>query len=277
MPYLHLPRSIGSNVPRWPFTLNRDSPQAQGLVAWWPVVLGNGLVDLSGNNHNAALTAVTLQPSKFGNIATQYDGANSFAQVPAGSGSVFEPVQDLFTITCWIDSFAAEGEGNEAIFDASGSGGDDGYFLFISDTTDSLRFNMKTGSGATAGVDSGFDPRGAGPTHVACIRTGLKSAKMIINGSIEATDSHASAPTFLNISTDLFFGQDNAAGVRFEGQIFDIRYYTRALTNAEILHQFNPATRWDLYRETSRASHFFVPAGAVASISDYRFRQRYFG
>ncbi len=240
------------------FVLNRDSPQAQDLVAWWPSVLSNELVDLSGNNHNAALTSVTLQPSEFGNRVAQYDGTNSFAQVPAGAGSVFDWGQGLFTITCWIDAFSANGEGTELIFVADSS--NDKFNLFISDVTNSLRFNTRTPG--LVNCDSGFDPRGVGPTHVACVRDGLKSGRIVINGTIEATDSHAEANSFLNLTSDLFFGQDVDTSARFEGQILDIRFYDRALTNAEIFSQVHPATHWDLSYETGRVSYFFVPAAA---------------
>lgn len=47
-------------------------------------------------------------------------------------------------------------------------------------------------------------------------------------------------------------------------QLWDSRIHNVAFTAAEMFHAWNPATRWDLYREEGLRAAFFVPA-VVAS------------
>jgi len=62
-------------------------------------------------------------------------------------------------------------------------------------------------------------------------------------------------------------GTINTGGAgRFSGYLADFRFYDRLLSDADVAHLYNPATRWDLYRPLMRASVGQGP-GSIARVS----------
>lgn len=67
-----------SKPPTGPFALNRDCPQAQGLVAWYPMD-GGAVYDRLGTNHHVE-TAITRTLDNAGAPATVFNGTTSVLQ-----------------------------------------------------------------------------------------------------------------------------------------------------------------------------------------------------
>ena len=91
----------GLRAPKWPFELNKDSPQAQGLVGWWPMgpIGGNVLRDFSGRGFD--LTLNNMEPddwiqTRFG-PALDFDGTDEFAEV---NRAILET--EPLTMCCWF-------------------------------------------------------------------------------------------------------------------------------------------------------------------------------
>ncbi len=72
-------------------------------------------------------------------------------------------------------------------------------------------------------------------------------------------------------------GARKSTSSSFVGDIRDVRVYNRLKTDAGIFHHQDPATRWDLYYQPQRRTYFFGVVSVPSTISDYRFRQRFFG
>ncbi len=93
-----------------PFELNRNSPQATGLVGWWPMLGSRGmgnLRDLSGRGLDGAFNGglTWVADAKMG-AALAFDGSTGYISV--GDKPQFENIDEI-TITAWIVGTAFAG------------------------------------------------------------------------------------------------------------------------------------------------------------------------
>src|SRR4030067_286966 len=79
---------IGSRPPTGPFTINRDSPQRKGLLAWWPMLASRGgavVRDLANSWHGSYLAAnVTWVIDPDGGWALQTDSSTTLGRTNFG-------------------------------------------------------------------------------------------------------------------------------------------------------------------------------------------------
>ncbi len=277
-------RRSGLEAPRWPFTLNRDSPQAQGLTAWWPIISGSGgsyVPDSSLYNFSAlvASSGIVIQPNPFGGfgasfttVSTSLSSGSTDAPLHIGAGT------NDFSVFAWGTTTDS---GRRVIF-STREGGTDGYRLYKFDGS-TLELQLDDGSNTSYNsatdliVDDGFPhlwgvtaDRSADATFYedgVVHGTANISAR---NGNLigSAGENEVSVGQNPGSSTQ---GWDNGGG----GMLWDVRVYNRVVPSAVAHAMYDPSTRWDLYYELGRVSYFFVPA--AAGISDYRFRHRFFG
>src|SRR5262245_29711944 len=99
-----------SNIirPAWPFELNDQSPQAQGLAAWWPCVHpgGNRLFDLFSSKRMMALRgSVNWKASPFGGPSLYFDAVSGDTMVADGQAS---PTSCTWVIWCMLEAIGAQ-------------------------------------------------------------------------------------------------------------------------------------------------------------------------
>ena len=261
----------GNHAPKWPFTLNRDSPQARGLVGWWPLTEGGGPTqrDLSGFGRNTSFKAgtETWEKTSLGSSAVLFDDASSEYLQTDKAVVTARP----FTMSCWVNS------NDDSILQMA---------MTISDISSTTNFAWLALAGATAGdpVDCAMkDGSGivgtvtstgytVGKWHHIVGTFGDEIAAYIDGGS--KTTTSVKTPT--NIDR-LSIGRVHRAGTApayFSGSIFDARIYNRVLSDQEVFDLFAPPTRWDLYKPPHDAGVAFqVAAGgstteqAVAAVA----------
>jgi len=249
--------------PVWPFALNHLSPQAQGLVAWWPMALpgGNTLFDLSGRGFNGALVnGPTWGADADGNSVLRFDGSDDY--VSCGQVSITGHI----TLSVWVSldaltfhrPFIAKRDDSLSnkvnyAFDKDNNNGEirfywhDGsqYIVYVS-TNAALAINRWYHIVATyeTGVTPNLYLNGVALNRTVQLGTGLPA--LVANAADTRLGSFVGAS-----------GDDQA----LSGFMRDVRIYNRALSDAEVYALFDPTTRYDLYWELGRRVTFLPMAG----------------
>jgi len=257
----------GSQRPLWPFTINRNSPQADGLIAWWPFAPpgGDTLYDLSGNNNHGTLTNMTpesdwIANKLFGGLALDFDGVDD--GVNAGSDT---SIDNIFigggTITAWImPRTIGEGNFGRIVDKSSSTLSADGYGLLLKDSVNPLLRFGRGWTGAMGGWDTPTDSivLNAWQHVVVTYDEALagNNPLMYINGvsqTVNTTDTPSGSPQS-DAAQNLFIG--NFSDTRtFDGLIDDVRLYNHVLTAKEVALIFNQSTRWDLHYPLRQLIH----------------------
>lgn len=247
-------------APVWPFALNRASPQARGLVEVFPFWEGAGakLHGLAGSGIEGTFEGPptwTVHPV-FGRPALDFTGNSETDRV--NLGNVQHPRLSFdwdrpwsFWLRCRPDGFAAD---DGCLFGKWGSTQQRQVLLRIdqgSGNTELRAGNITifTGSAVTAGHDLVYAVVNDGSKTAAGVRIyvyDLTTRRFIEDGA-----NPTSAPTDANDQSAVCtLGRTIGNSDEFDGLMDELRFYDVALTRAEILHSLDPATRWDLYRET---------------------------
>jgi Concanavalin A-like lectin/glucanases superfamily len=232
--------------PPWPFAINRDSPQAEGLINWWPAQPWGGttVYDLAG------LSPGTWQgsPVWFDDVlvgpSLNVDGASTYVT----TGCVLNTAGP-FTISFWafLISYLQ-------LFPAP--------LQFQTDQTSAFETFWSTQSGGYNGVNFGSDSNflqavGSTPgssltgswfhqaiTYNGAGRSTLTNYALYLNGVAETLSGGGPYSGTTNATR---FGFATASSTFFNGYLSDIRVYNRALSADEVTALFNPRTRWELY------------------------------
>lgn len=231
--------------PNESFRLRANSPQAYGLIAWWPPIKfpdSNRLEDLSHWFNSGSLGLSTnpawIKDSKFG-WALNYDGVDD--EVNAGSEPILDDIGFL-TIAAWVFPFTLGGGGFGRIFDKAGSNTPtNGWILFTSSNgTDTYQFQADFDGASNLSVRSATGSvKFEVWTHVAVTWTGAAAAASVniyINGELSTPNSAISGAG--NRVTDagqvLRLGNSISGNRGFDGYMADARIYNRILSATEI-------------------------------------------
>lgn len=261
------------------FGVNHDSPQAAGLVAWWPALASRGGGEawrdlVSGfdlpfvNGGSWISTGVGGIARKFTAASTQY-ALNTVVPVRA------MPV----TLAAWY-RFDPGAAANNELVQVTNSGGGQYYSLRAGinaggDTHTVVQRAIQSGIGAPQTVASDgvlYEWRLA----VAVFLSG-SSRLLYVDGKLAATSTDACTPQSGEFDRTYIGGSmTEGTGFRFpfDGEIGEVRIYNRALTADDVYHMFDPATRWDLYRTAQRVGVSY--AGAITPTSSRRQAIRWF-
>ena len=268
--------------PRWPFTINRDSPQARGLVAWYPGAFGPPFsiknVLTQGADATLAGGAAPLGDVEMG-IVTDLDGVNDHAQMD-GLVSVLADLT-VGSMSCWVRLDNDDDSENEFIavsrdvdatitelrftYDVRPTR-DNFRPLYTQDGT--LKWGAKTAEGTT-------DPHIGKWTLLELVQDGIEPV-LYINGIKETltydvtedktlwfkglfTDAATPADSF-NVGILERNGSDI---VPLQGRFVDLRIGSNITSAALAYQKWVPRTRWDLYHELGRV-FYSVPAAAAA-------------
>lgn len=242
-------RRTGSKPPRGRFTLNRDSWQSHGLIAWYPLTTNfEDYVKLS----NEAITGALA----FGVLPDQ--GRH---WVRTGDARFQRPIKLTNDLVCTFTSWAVKttGTGVSVILSIGIDAGDSELH------NHNLRVNASE-QVAMGSRDTGTAQNAAGATtlDITTMRflagrvNGSSSRQAFLDGRQDGTNTTARSPTGMDT---LFIGADAANANTADSRFRDLRVYDRALSDAELYALYDPRTRWDLYWQPGRKV-YFVPAAA---------------
>lgn len=252
--------SNGPNRPQGPFSLNRGSLQAQGLALWWPATMDCAarVADKSGRGNDSTAGAWSLIQTEFG-PAIRLNGTSDYIRLLDGARGL----GNVCSVSVWMRSNAIDGQrgiweisngttaerlvrywfnpGGQCLYDQDGSN----YYIGIRSfpTTWTHEVSVLNGGGAKSSVYwNGEVWTGLSVDNNQTTQNGLDSFMLGAYG--------AGTPSAF-LSADLL----------------DICIHDHALTPAEIWHQYDPATRWDLYWQPSGKTLFWPEnlGGAPAS------------
>lgn len=263
----------GRSIPKRPTfelpRLNRDSPQAEGLRNWWPLVLATqghmAVRDFAGNAPNGIFSTTDTPTSNSGmrwavgdeGVEILSNGTNALNILIGNIGTLSYPITYVF-----YGNFD-----NTGVFDG----------LICNRDTETL--SAITGNSNNQLVNLDFDAQGfdvTGPTiptneFVVCVvsfHSGGTNRWVASSQGLEAahhTKTHTKTSGAIS-QLRLFF--DDAINSRvFDGSAYDCRIYDRQFTDADVRSLYAPATRWDLYEQRPR--RIYVDLGAAATQKVY--------
>lgn len=234
--------------PPGPFTINRDSPQADGLVLWMP----HGGGDPGTSRHVDRVRGLTF--TKGGTPTWVLDGERGWSMLFDDASSEYletgHGVPTGLPLTISARFYTDRNNANQVIAglaDASLANG--WHALWVRDNTKLQCFTFDTGDAQR------FAESSAAVTINACeygcgVWAASNDRRVYLNEA-KNTDTADGAGRTLNV-TSIARISDSSPGYYFSGSVYDLRIYNRALTDAEVWQIYDPATRWELYKPTRR-------------------------
>lgn len=261
----------GLRAPKWPFEVNKDSPQAQGLLAWWPIHPRIGDRSHFGNSENA-VAFTSHEGNRYevlvhgtGNLTGSVqikdhrytcDGASVLVRFDiADSGNVFAPAHITVGGRLNLPSDTTGtfiGKGNS--FDFGLKNGNTYLHAFAS-SGKAWSFINTEGGAVTTGVD-----------HTMYLRYDGVSLDLFLDGKLDQhntayTGGMASAGNLLEFLDRVA----NQIGI-LSAYISDLRIYNSALPDAVMQDIHAPSTRWDLYWQPRSMVQVFTTAVAAGFV-----------
>lgn len=242
-----LPRAIldcpyrGSQVPQWPFTLNTDSPQAQGLLGWWPNGPSIGtlsLYDLVGYNTISLTAGVTWSSYYEGDLGAYFGGSATYG----GDASSSYLLNSSYSWSQWLIADAAPGTANVKQSIQNGSNSDSWGFSWNHTNSSFQQAAYHKQSSDQTYYSAKLTSTLSGNTKYLIVTTWDGSnLRVYLNGSLEPTTAVTSP---VDASGNFRISR---AGNGFNGTIFETRVYKITLSPAVIAQMWEPKTRWDMY------------------------------
>lgn len=247
-------------APQWPFGINRQSPQARGLVGWWSGLPADGGVFRSNlpeaPNHAAYTSAFPgVTPFSSWGLATSANNQHATATLTAAQ----QPATAL-SFTCWWVPSATE-NAFAVLMDNRNAANTQGWVL-LRNGADKIRFrtpqlsniNMDGSANIEEDVVTFFAGTWDGTTKRA-YHYNVNGLREVTEAGATGTITHAATLRLKNtLVGTVNLGPTNIA--------WDYRVYNRGLSKAVVDHIFDAATRWDLY--APRPTFVVVPAAAPA-------------
>lgn len=225
-----------SKPPRGPFTLNRDSPLAQGIVAWWPAFVHSGFVpDLSNSGNSVAGgSGVTMAVGQRGERLLSFAGAGLLS----GPAPVTAPPLSL---TCRCVPTVSQTSVPLSLDKASDGAAVNYFFLVLVAGPGAVRMQ----SGGQIAVSTTNYVVGQ-LTNIVGVEVASNSRRVYLNGGSKGTDTASATPSGIN---EIAFGQYLGSGgsLQFTGTIGECAVYNRALTDGEALRHSDPGLMFELF------------------------------
>ena len=246
--------------PHWPYTLNHGSPQAQGLVAWWPM-----------DPHGAA-TVFDLSPKGVYPLTCQGAtwGVATVAGVPClkfvRASSQYAAVATTpvlavpLSITAWVTSVDTTNSQEVVSIADTGSSFNSFRLNFGGNAVgDPVRAVTSKDAGSAIAVTTTGYVAGV-EVHAAAVFAAIDLRAAYINGGSKGTETTSTIPAGIDA---IHVGRNHGAAPSnyFDGSIRDVRIYNRALSAAEVYAAYDPSSRYDLYYQLRQRS-YFLPAAA---------------
>lgn len=206
-----------------------------GLVGYWPMDEGSGnyAYNVSGSIQTGTLTGKpTWQSSCRVNVCLNFNSASSTYVYSTPSTSL----SGSFTVMAWGKPSSA------ATMDLVGTRGPSDY-SFDMKFMGGNKIHSDIGNGATSWIttaaDANFTYSAGQWYHVAYVVTPT-SYTIYVNGNQVSSSTYASnTPLLYNPTHYIYIGQSGGGNEFFNGNIDDVRIYSRALSATEILNLYN--------------------------------------
>lgn len=252
--------------PRWPYAINADSWQSQGLILCpgFNVAAGNNqtLFDLSeGRRHGAmAGSPIWTHDPQVGECL--YFGGSQARRVTWGA--VF-PTLTAGTVILLVKNLA---NSNGAPIGFTSDNFNCTHYPFGTSDTGNSCFTSTLRADRVNYDDGGFNKHRWHVWAVTSVNGSVANGwKVFQDGKRVNQQTSPSSITFDSTRRSLGQASDGSGGCQtWSGFIADFRLYNRALSEAEIA-QITTNTIFDLYAEIGRKT-FFFPAQAVALVGD---------
>ncbi len=255
--------SHNHDIRAWTFSNSDNVNEIEnGLVACYPFA-GNAN-DGSGNNNHGTVQGATLTTDRFGqtNQAYRFDGSNDYIRV-ADSESL--DITEEISLVAWMN-FETGGTFSPRILHKQRA-----YelYTFGTDSSRPVNFGLNVSSGVTQitlNSASTFD-QGEWVFLVATY-DGAKT-KLYGNGILLAEEDFSTS--IVNSNSPLEIGRNGFNGLDdFKGVIDDIRIYSRALTEDEILELYNAKEEQNCI-DTQEGSITIINKTTPANATDFMF------
>ncbi len=267
-------RAVGIG-PHAPFSLNKASPQARGLI-YAGIASGGGWIDVLRGEPDIVETGLTIRHTNFGPNIKAAGGANS-EQITLPVGEFLDEDKP-FTI-CWqakIDSFVTAFNIIGA-WEIANVGGISNPFRSYYSTNSSYK-------DLTFGNPGNLTHRGAFPSDISI--TGEEHWGVIAYGGAGDIGDITDFKLWVN-SQSLVLSLSGGVGPRteansllndsgnsnqFSGHMKQFRIYNIEWPEVLAREFYNARSRWDLYRQPDRMAYFVPVAGDT--IAHYPFPHR---
>jgi uncharacterized repeat protein (TIGR01451 family) len=236
-----------------------------GLIGYWPFNEGSGSVahDQSGNGYDAALSNTSWTSGPLGSAAS-FNGSNSHALTPN------IPFGSAFSASVWVNP-ASTSQGEWAGIAQSESGS--GFYLGTDATGAMYKLAVNSGVGNTGscaflGVTEGCAQGGtiASGWHLLTATYDGATAILYLDGVAIANDTFTTPSA---VTVPLEIGASWNSGVVWNGPLYGLRLYNRALTASEVSSLFNQSANLSFTKTADAAT---VAAGSsigyTLSVSD---------
>jgi Concanavalin A-like lectin/glucanases superfamily len=264
--------------PQWPFAVNKDSLQAEGLLAWWPMhpAGGNTLFDLVGGYHGTLTNSPTWDSDVLLDRIIDFASASN-NYIDCGNIAAINNLSQ-FSLSAWVKHITTS---TPQVLMAQTNAFADGWECQFTNTGTGTSLDFYFGDIASQFVTADgvvtigsffhllfvFDGRLSGDANrlKVYINGDQQTLSLFVGpGGISAT-LPSSAATF-TIGAVPSFG----AFFQLDGNLTDIRFYNRALSATEAAKLYDPCTRWDLYYPLRQRLYFMpplLPHTSLASVS----------
>ena len=264
-PSIIIPGRYGIQRPQWPFTINRDSPQAEGLVAWWPVIP-------FGDDGPLRELVRGFDATRNGNPTFQSDPEFLWYQALDGTGDFWDVGDEdeldagtvNFCFSCWLRNPDNVSFTMNKRLDSNAVGWE--FLHERGNVEDRITVRLFDGD-APSSVNVDWDmPTADGQWHLACgVVDRTAGLGRIYGDGIQISTQDISGWLTLSNAQSLQLGARNGANL-YAGDICDVRVYKNVLIGPQVAYQmWDPHTRHDLIYELRRVFYSFPAAAAVGN------------
>lgn len=274
--------------PDWPVSVNWDSPQAQGLVGWWPGSgAGGKLWDASGLGNHGTLTNFAAPFTATSGWTSGVDGGRSGLALDGVDDQISVPTDAApfkisgltpFGYSFWFKLLAAPSNGGFKTLIAKGYNGS--VVPYYSDFRTILSGSSPTSvnhlvaanfSGSSFGAISAIDFSQTANLGVWWHMTaafGRSQITLYINGAPNGTPGSRLSITDNAKPLTLGYFDNNGTLTRWTNVVFDdIRFYIGEVTASLAYAMYSQPTRWQLRYVPGRRVYSFGSGLAPPSVN----------
>lgn len=215
-------------------------PVTSNLVAYYNPDLttsypgtGTTLYDISGNSLNGTMSNVTYTDPYL-----TYNGTNATTSI--ADNALLEPGTGDFTLEAWVYYSAIAGSTRTFVSKTNNSGGSADWSYGLRTQTSGATY-LEVGNGSTSVTSPTYTVSTGTWYQIVGVWTNVasNSIALYVNGTSQGSNSHSFA-SVKNSTNPLYLGSYNGGEFSqwFNGRMGIVRYYSAALTAAQVLQNY---------------------------------------
>ena len=260
------------------WSMNTRSPQAVGLVGWWPTISVGGLLPgrVGVKTPAALVNGATVAPHQIVGQALSLDGVDDHVLIANDQSLDFTTA---YTLSGWF--YPRQARNFEALFFRGDGTTDDIEVYFGSGRFITIVHNRGNGGTFTSHATGIVTVTVGAWQHLAIVYESAAASRWFIykdgvlvdsgvssGGGVEPLDTNRSWRIGATANAATF-----SATNELDGLVADPRMYNRALSPAEVFALYAPQTRWDLYGvPMTRSKVAAAAAGLVPGVRPFMVR-----